>query len=64
MKTKTIKTTAMVTKEQMKLVASQEFWEMKERAKKFQASLPPYSDEDMIREMKSRGQYRTTGWVL
>ena len=54
----------MVTKEQMKLVPSQEFWEMKERAKKFQASLPPYTDEDVIREMKARGQYRTTGWLL
>lgn len=35
-----------------------------ERAKKFQASLPPYSVEDVIREMKARGQYRTTGWPL
>ena len=31
---------------------------MKERAKKFQASLPPYSPEDAIREMKARGQYQ------
>ena len=54
----------MVTKEQMKLVPSQELWENQERAKKFQASLPPYSDEDVIREMKARGQYRTTGWLL
>jgi len=54
----------MVTKEQMKLVPSREFWENQERAKKFQASLPPYSADDVIREMKARGQYRTTGWPL
>ena len=52
------------TEEQLKRVPFPDFWEMKERAKKFQASLPPYSPEDAIREMKARGQYRTTGWPL
>lgn len=53
-----------VTEKQMEMVPYPDFWEMKEKAKKFQESLPPYSTEDMIREMKSRGQYRTTGWIL
>ena len=53
-----------VTRKQLEMVPYPDFWEMKERAKKFQASLPPYSDEDMIREIKARGQYRTTGWIL
>lgn len=52
-----------VTEEQLKRVPSPDFWEMKERAKKFQASLPPYSREDYIREMKARGQYRTSDWM-
>lgn len=52
------------TKRQLEMVPYPDFWEMKEKAKKFQESLPPYSTEDMIREMKSRGQYRTTGWIL
>ena len=53
-----------VTEKQLEMVPYPDFWEMKEKAKKFQESLPPYSTEDMIREMKSRGQYRTTGWTL
>lgn len=48
----------VATKEQLAMVPYPDFWEMKENAKKYQASLPPYSDEDMIREMKARGQYK------
>lgn len=55
----------MILTEQQKMVCPYpDFWEMQERSKKFQESLPPYSDEDMIREMKARGQYRPTGWIL
>ena len=53
-----------VTDKQLKMVPYPDFWEMNEKATKFQESLPPYSAEDMIREMKARGQDRTTGWVL
>ena len=60
----TINITAMILSEQLAMVPYPDFWEMKEKAKKFQASLPPYSPEDAIREMKARGQYRTTGWIL
>ena len=52
------------TDEQLKRVPYPDFWEMKEKAKMFQSSLPPYSREDYIREMKSRGQYNPTGWPL
>jgi len=52
------------TEEQLKRVPYPDFWEMKEKAKTFQSSLPPYSREDYIREMKSRGQYNPTGWPL
>ena len=51
------------TEEQLKRVPSPDFWEMQERAKRFQASLPPYSLEDAVREMKARGQYRTSIWT-
>jgi len=52
------------TKEQLERVPYPDFWEMQERSKRFQASLPPYSLEDAIREMKARGQYNPTGWAL
>lgn len=52
------------TKEQLAMVPYPDFWEMKEKAKKFQASLPPYSLEDAIKEMKARGQYRPTGLLI
>lgn len=52
------------TKEQLEKVPYPDFWEMQERGRKYQEFLPPYSKEDVIREMKARGQYRTTGWIL
>lgn len=52
------------TKEQLEKVPYPDFWEMQERSRRFQEFLPPYSPEDAIREMKARGQYRTTGWIL
>ena len=53
-----------LTEQQKQICPDPDFWEMKMRAKKFQASMPPYSDEDMIREMKARGQYNPNGWIL
>lgn len=52
------------TKRQMELVASRDFWLNGENGRRFQEFLPPYSLEDVIREMKARGQYRTTGWLV
>lgn len=54
----------ILTEQQKQVCPYPDFWEMQERAKKFQESLPPYSPEDAIREMKARGQYRTTGLIL
>ena len=53
-----------LTEQQKQVCPYPDFWVMQEEAKKFQASLPPYSVEDAIREMKARGQYRTTGLIL
>lgn len=52
------------TERQLEMVPYPDFWEMQERGRRFQEFLPPYSLEDAIREMKARGQYRTTGWIL
>ena len=41
-----------------------DFWEMKERGRRFQEFLPPYSIEEAIEEMKARGQYRPTGLLM
>ncbi|MBR4363645.1 MAG: hypothetical protein IKP33_01750 [Prevotella sp.] len=50
------------TKRQLEMVPYHSFWENNERGQRFQEFLPPYSSEDAIREMKARGQYRTTDW--
>lgn len=51
------------TEKQLEMVPYPDFWEMKERGRRFQEFLPPYSIEEVIAEMKARGQYRTTGWL-
>jgi len=53
-----------LTEVQKRVCPYPDFWEMQERGRRFQEFLPPYSDEDVIREMKARGQYRTIGWIL
>ena len=53
-----------LTEQQKKVCPFPDFWEMKEKAKKYQESLPPYSKEDVIREMKARGQYKPTGLLM
>lgn len=50
------------TEKQLEMVPYPDFWEMKERGRRFQEFLPPYTIEEVIAEMKARGQYRTTGW--
>lgn len=50
------------TEKQLKRVPYPDFWEMKEKGIRFQEFLPPYTAEEVIAEMKARGQYRTTGW--
>ena len=52
------------TRQQLAMVPYPDFWENSERGRRFQAFLPPYTVEEVITEMKARGQYRTTGWPL
>ena len=53
-----------LTEQQKQVSNSQEFWEMQEKAKKYQESLPPYSTEQVIEEMKARNQYKETGEIF
>ena len=53
-----------LTEQQKRVCPFPSFWENSEKGRRFQEFLPPYTDEDVIREMKARGQYRTTGWPL
>lgn len=51
-----------LTEHQKRVCPYPDFWEMKEKGIRFQEFLPPYTAEEVIAEMKARGQYRTTGW--
>lgn len=53
-----------LTEQQKRVCPYPSFWENSEKGRRFQEFLPPCSDEDMIREMKARGQYKPTGWPL
>ena len=47
-----------LTKEQKMICPYPDFWEMQENARRFQEFLPPYTVEEVIAEMKARGQYK------
>ena len=53
-----------LTEQQKKVCLSPDFLEDREKGRRFQEFLPPYTIEEVIGEMKARGQYRTTGWIL
>ena len=52
------------TKRQLEMVPYPDFWENGERGRRFQEFLPPYTVEEVIAEMKARGQYNPSGWEL
>lgn len=47
-----------LTEQQKQISPSQDFWENMERSKVYQESLPPATLEQVIKEMKARGQYK------
>ena len=53
-----------LTEQQKQVCPYPDFWEMQERSRRFQEFLPPLTVEEVIAEMKSRGQYNPTGWEL
>lgn len=53
-----------LTEHQKRVCPYPGFWEMKKKSIRFQEFLPPYTAEEVIAEMKARGQYNPTGWPL